>query len=75
MICSPSKPITIPRKNNDYSLNKNIFDPIGQSPPNEFLIKLQKRMSVYESLEKPQILKMKELEYPKINVDVLLDTR
>jgi len=55
MICA-SKYIPIPKKNN-YSLNKNIFDPVGRSPPNEFLIKLQKRMDVYESLEKTRIIK------------------
>ena len=35
---------------NQYSLKQNIFDPTKNSPPNDFMIKLQKRMSVYESL-------------------------
>ena len=44
------KSVQIPKKNminnvkttptNDYSLNKNFFDPAKSSPPNEFMIKL-----------------------------------
>jgi len=30
-----------------YSLNQHIFDPSKSSPPNEFMLKLQQRMSVY----------------------------
>lgn len=32
-----------------YSLKQNCFDPSKCSPPNEFMIKLHKRMSLYES--------------------------
>ena len=41
------------RHNNNvtYSLKQNCFDPTKMSPPNEFMLKLQKRMSLYESLE------------------------
>ena len=28
---------------NEYSLNKLFFDPLNSSPPNDFIIKLQKR--------------------------------
>ena len=32
---------------NEYSLKQNMFDPSKSSPPNEFMIKLKKRVSVY----------------------------
>jgi hypothetical protein len=35
--------------NNEYSLKQSIFDPFQGSPPNEFMIKLKKRMSTYNS--------------------------
>ena len=52
--------IVIPIKNNlsttmkespkgEYSLKQTFFDPSKSSPPNEFLIKLQKRMSIYNT--------------------------
>lgn len=31
-----------------YSLNKNFFDPSKSSPPNEFMIKLHMRMNSYQ---------------------------
>jgi len=37
-------------KNVTYSLNKNFFDPSKSSPPNEFMIKLHKRMNIYDYL-------------------------
>lgn len=33
----------------EYSLKQNFFDPSKSSPPNEFLLKLQMRMSLYDS--------------------------
>jgi len=33
----------------DYDLNKNIFDPTKSSPPNDFLLKLQKRIELLGS--------------------------
>jgi hypothetical protein len=33
----------------EYSLNNSIFDPSKSSPPNDFLLKLQLRMSHYDS--------------------------
>ncbi len=33
----------------EYSLKQNLFDPTKNSPPNDFMIKLQKRMSIYNS--------------------------
>jgi hypothetical protein len=33
----------------EYSLKQNFFDPNKSSPPNEFIVKLHKRMSVYNS--------------------------
>ena len=35
---------------NEYSLKQNFFDPSKSSPPNEFMLKLQLRMSHYESV-------------------------
>jgi len=44
------------KKNNleekyNYDLNNNNFDPTKSSPPNDFLIKLQKRMKMFEILK------------------------
>lgn len=36
-------------KINEYSLTQNIFDPSKSSPPNEFMLKLQLRMNLYNS--------------------------
>jgi len=33
----------------EYSLKQHFFDPTKSSPPNDFIIKLQKRMSVYDA--------------------------
>lgn len=35
------------RPKGEYSLKQNFFDPTKSSPPNKFMIKLQKRMSIY----------------------------
>jgi hypothetical protein len=35
--------------NTDYSLKQNFFDPSKSSPPNNFMEKLQKRISIYNS--------------------------
>jgi len=45
---SPSSPTR--KSENEYSLKENFFDPSKSSPPNEFMKKLQQRMSVYKSL-------------------------
>lgn len=31
----------------EYSLKQNVFDPSKSSPPNEFMMKLKLRMSIY----------------------------
>ena len=33
----------------EYSLKQNVFDPTKSSPPNEFMLKLQLRMSIYNN--------------------------
>jgi hypothetical protein len=33
----------------EYSLKQNLFDPTKSSPPNDFMLKLQKRMSIYNN--------------------------
>jgi hypothetical protein len=35
----------------NYDLNQHIFDPSKSSPPNDFMIKLKKRMEMFESLQ------------------------
>ena len=37
---------------NEYSLKQNFFDPTKSSPPNNFLKKLQLRMSQFDSFTK-----------------------
>ena len=45
-----SSSIMIPMpKNNSYSINNNIFDPINNSPPNEFILKLNLRSTIYDN--------------------------
>ena len=34
----------------EYSLKQHFFDPTKSSPPNDFMIKLQKRISVYNTV-------------------------
>jgi hypothetical protein len=33
----------------EYGLKQNLFDPTKSSPPNDFMMKLQKRMSIYNN--------------------------
>lgn len=42
---SPNYPI---HTSSEYSLTQNLFDPSQSSPPNVFLQKLYKRMSIHE---------------------------
>jgi hypothetical protein len=49
----PKSLITSPKANsrsacNNYSLKQNFFDPTKSSPPNDFMLKLQERMNIYE---------------------------
>lgn len=44
---SINSPTTAIMKQGEYSLNQCFFDPTKNSPPNDFINKLQKRMSVY----------------------------
>lgn len=37
---------------NEYSLKQNFFDPTKSSPPNNFMLKLQLRMSHYDLFNK-----------------------
>ena len=45
---------TLKNTNNQpqYDLKENMFDPSNSSPPNDFMLKLQLRMSHYESCNK-----------------------
>ena len=43
-----STSLKIANKNyHEYGLNQIIFDPTKNSPPNNFMVKLKERMSVY----------------------------
>jgi hypothetical protein len=44
---SPSRRENEYNEFNEYSLNQNEFDPSKCSPPNDFMLKLQLRMSIY----------------------------
>ena len=46
------KPTTYMKINSpkgEYSLKQNFFDPSKSSPPNDFLLKLNQRLTVYNS--------------------------
>jgi hypothetical protein len=47
--CYKASPTKMKEKYNtkEYELTQNIFDPTKQSPPNEFMQKLHKRVGVY----------------------------
>ena len=50
-----SKSIPIPQtttKIQEYELKQNFFDPTKSSPPNEFMLKLRKRVSLYSSSDR-----------------------
>ncbi len=36
----------------EYELKQNFFDPTKSSPPNEFMLKLRKRVSLYSSSDR-----------------------
>jgi hypothetical protein len=38
-----------PKAKGEYSLKQHFFDPSKSSPPNEFILKLKMRMSVYNN--------------------------
>jgi len=57
---SPSSPTN--KKENEYSLKENFFDPSKSSPPNEFMKKLQLRMTIYNSNSKSLFIKENNLE-------------
>ena len=59
MTYKKSKIIQISPKNNtqntlekEYGLTENVFDPFKSSPPNDFMLKLQQRMTFYDSCTK-----------------------
>ena len=33
----------------EYGLKRNMFDPLNSSPPNDFMLKLKMRMTIYDS--------------------------
>lgn len=48
----PTSPTNKKEYNMEYSLVQNLFDPSKSSPPNEFLLKLKLRMSLYDTFTK-----------------------
>lgn len=53
IIINNNKEIIIPKSKyspkSEYSLKRNFFDTITNSPPNDFMLKLKMRMSTYET--------------------------
>ena len=39
-------------KTHEYGLKQNFFDPTKSSPPNEFMLKLRMRASLYSSVDR-----------------------
>jgi hypothetical protein len=39
----------------EYSLKQNVFDPTKSSPPNDFMLKLQLRMAIYDNNEDKRV--------------------
>jgi hypothetical protein len=56
IIYEPSKPIQISNyvniENSEYSLKQNMFNPFKNSPPNDFIINLQKRITQFTTISK-----------------------
>ena len=40
---------TVDNSISEYSLKQNVFDPSKSSPPNDFMLKLHLRMSIYNN--------------------------
>jgi hypothetical protein len=40
---------TVDNSFSEYSLKQNVFDPSKSSPPNDFMLKLHLRMSIYNN--------------------------
>ena len=45
-----TSPINNQSQKSEYSLKQCFFDPTKSSPPNDFMIKLHKRMSIYNTI-------------------------
>lgn len=41
----------------EYGLKQNLFDPSKSSPPNEFMLKLRMRSSLYDSINRVVVQK------------------
>jgi hypothetical protein len=54
IIISPKSATTCMNEtfSNNYSLKENLFDPSKMSPPNDFMLNLQKRMGLYPNKTK-----------------------
>jgi hypothetical protein len=48
--------ISSKKKTTEYSLKQDIIDPTMNSPPNEFMLKLQLRMSVYNVIKEDNLV-------------------
>ena len=48
---SPQSITVIPEIHGEYSLKQHFFDPSKSSPPNEFMMKLHKRVSKFHHFE------------------------
>jgi hypothetical protein len=52
VIIRKEEPFSVKKKEYEYDLKQNFFDPSKSSPPNDFMMKLQMRMGYYDSLSK-----------------------
>jgi len=59
--CIPIKTtLSTTMKEGEYSLKQNFFDPSKSSPPNEFMLKLHKRMNLYNNVNTHEFVDNKD---------------
>ena len=54
-ISPTSRMISVESTFKEYSLKQNVFDPTKSSPPNDFMLKLQLRMAIYDNNEDKRV--------------------
>ena len=54
-ISPTSRMISVDSTFKEYSLKQNVFDPTKSSPPNDFMLKLQLRMAIYDNNEDKRV--------------------
>ena len=54
-ISPTSRRLAVDNTFKEYSLKQNVFDPTKSSPPNDFMLKLQLRMAIYDNNEDKRV--------------------